>query len=81
MDKAVYVEWWDHASYRGWKEPDQEFYPIKVKTLGWLVKEDDEQIVVTHSLVIVEHDSNTGCIDPHVIVKGAVICRYDVDLR
>ena len=48
--KLVYIEWLDHCSFGSgcWntKESCENMEPILAKTIGWLVKETDEHLVV-----------------------------------
>lgn len=42
------VKWKDHAGEAGWKEDVKDFHsPALVKSVGWLLKEDDEGITLS----------------------------------
>ena len=46
--EGVYVEWWDAEACGGWEKIDdvrKDTLPV-IKTLGWLVREDDEMLVI-----------------------------------
>ena len=76
----IFVEWRDHATYHGWKDLSQKFSSIKVRTLGWLISEDKDQLVVAPAYTVVEDDTSASCGEPTVILKSAVIRRYDIDM-
>lgn len=45
--KPVLVEWRDACSSQGWQNPKLgNFDLLRVHTVGWLIQEDDEKIVV-----------------------------------
>lgn len=44
--KAVYVEWRDSAFLSGWRDVEG-FAPCIIRTLGWLVEEEEDFIIVS----------------------------------
>ena len=53
--KKVYVEWVDSARNNDWNTVDEinfktSFRPIEVETVGWLIHETDDYIVVAQSI-------------------------------
>ena len=53
--KKVYVEWVDSARNNDWNitgeiDLDVDFKPIEVETIGWLVHETDNYIMVAQSI-------------------------------
>lgn len=54
MHKRVYIEWIDSASLDGWqgKEALDDLRPYNCATLAFLVREDDEAYIVTHTFTL-----------------------------
>lgn len=73
--KVIYLEWVDACGADGWHQIGKDdFEPTTIRTLGFLLKEDDRKLVVTHSLS--EHYHNAYIIIP----KGWVRKRKYVKL-
>lgn len=72
--KPIFVKWLDHCSYTetNWKDTKscKSLSPVRVSTMGWLIKETKKYIVV------VNHLANNGKnVDAFCILKGAIIER------
>lgn len=78
--EAIYIEWMDHATYHGWKDPNQPFSPSPIATLGWLIQEDKKQLVVSPAIAFDDDGSPTSCAEPTVIIKATVTKRVDIEL-
>lgn len=71
---AVYLEWYDHATKVGWvseaevSDPDH-VYPILNYTMGWIVHETKDQLIVSHTI------NEDSCCDPLVILKACITRR------
>ena len=48
MRKAVYVEWTDSATTRGWTSEDRSG-PVLIKSIGWLIYRCEQFIIITTS--------------------------------
>lgn len=78
--KAVYLEWYDHASKQGWvdsedvSDPDH-VYPILNYTTGWIVEETKQYLIISHTI------NSDSCADPMVILKGTVIKRINISCK
>lgn len=63
IDKAVYVEWTDSMiSTHGWKLEDEIDHSLDlntVKTVGFILYEDEEKIVLAGDVLICPHDIET----------------------
>ena len=72
------VTWLDHQGSSGWKDlPDlEELKAPEATTLGWLVHEDNERIVLCSSLV---DESEWGSYD--MIIKSCVTSRQEYELH
>lgn len=48
--KLVYIEWLDHCSFSdgGWSELEEfdDVKPQLIKTVGWVLKEDNKMVIV-----------------------------------
>jgi hypothetical protein len=65
--EAVYIEWVDSAYKSGWQS-GEGFETMVIKTLGWLVHDEDEYVVVS------AHDDQFGGVScpmsiPRVAIK------------
>lgn len=70
---AIYVEWLDHCTYHGWRDTNEKFRPMLVRTLGFLVTEDSLRIVVSSA------QASTGDVaDPTTILKNDILLRQEV---
>jgi hypothetical protein len=51
--KLVYVEWLDHCSFTesDWKDAEEfdDLEPPLVKTIGWIIREDEKVLIVVSS--------------------------------
>lgn len=52
--KAIFVLWQDHHSFdrNVWHDPEDldDIKPLEVKTLGWLIKENKDHVIVAGHL-------------------------------
>jgi len=75
--KLVYIEWLDHCSFtdNDWKDIDEfdDVKPQLIKTVGWILKEDDKMIIVVSTKHEKEFD---GFDDKYTgdmcIIKGCI---------
>lgn len=68
--KAIYVEWVDALSISGWTDKkDPDISPQNVKTLGWLIKENNKMIAMSAC------DSGKEVNAVIVVPKGWIIKR------
>lgn len=75
--KVVCLEWMDSEAQGGWQKIDSINDDVKcceIITIGFLVKENSETLVVTTSV-----SSNGGAMDCLYIPKVAVVERLDID--
>ena len=71
LNKPVYIEWFDSLGCSpNWEfiEDDLDLEPIICKTLGFLMKESKEYIIIIPHLVEVEHQKQ-GCGDMMIYKK------------
>lgn len=70
--KAVYIEWDDSGYRTGWQDA-VSFEPCKIKTLGWLVSEDANCVVVSAC------EDGQGCVNcPMSIPRKAITLFQEV---
>lgn len=68
--KAVYLEWTDSSAFKGWQYPGVDTTPSKICSIGYLLEDKPDHIVITTSL------SNTGSfMDALTIPKCAITKR------
>lgn len=65
--KAVYLEWVDAAAENGWDADDKVGGIDYCKALGFLIKEDKEQIII--AATVSEKESNARIAIPKVWIK------------
>lgn len=75
MLKAIYLEWVDSQSFRGWSEERELSDPTPNKSIGWYVRETDEWIFISSSADL----DNKEWIDPVAIPKSAITKRLFVE--
>lgn len=70
----VYVEWLDHAGDATWLYADAEpdLSPVRCKTVGWVLAEDDTMLIVACSMGISKRPCSS--LRQH-IVKAAITQR------
>lgn len=73
--RAVYIEWNDHCTYFGWKDHEHEFPIFTVRTLGWLVQEDKDKVVVSASWTYLDDVA-----DPTIILKSDITKMVEIEL-
>lgn len=59
---AYYIEWWDHCNDQGRWEDDFKndgFGPIVIKSLGWVVRDEKNHVVIAQNSGI--EDSPSTC--------------------
>ena len=73
--KLVIVDWIDSCSSRGWveKEALQTSIPLPCRSVGWVIKEDKECIVLIAHLSDVTDDGNFGQGNGDITIPRAVI--------
>lgn len=78
VPEAVYVEWVDSTSAHPWTAPDDAPEPLVCKSIGWLVVERDDHIVVSASW----DSQDPGHFDaPISIPRVAIIGLWRLSLR
>lgn len=55
-ERIVEIRWQDTATAHGWHSGTDPINPSMCRTVGYLIKEDDEAIVVVESMVEAEPD-------------------------
>ncbi len=69
--RLVYVEWLDHADTSGdtaWQQVSElRTEPETCHTVGWLVRESEQSIVIAHTW------SEPEVVAPMVIVRAAIV--------
>ena len=75
--KAIYIEWNDACTSEGWLNAEEDaFNTSKIITVGFLVEENSEQIVISAS-----HSETTGnVLSVTVIPKGWIRKRRNIKL-
>jgi len=69
------LEWVDSEAQVGWQYVDNvRVTKLTVQSLGYLVKETDDVVVITTSI-----SANDGCMDCLTIPKVAITKRDDID--
>jgi hypothetical protein len=73
----VYLEWLDHAALHGWIEADEleHMHPVMNHTIGWIVNETEDYVVVSTTL-----NCEPSCSDPLLILKKLIVKRKKVKL-
>jgi len=70
--RAVYIEWLDHndlSDENAWVKIDElDPAPSKVRSLGFVVKETAESLVIAHSI-----GGDGECAGPFCVVKRAAV--------
>lgn len=76
--KLVYLEWRDACTKVGWvsKEDSDDCKLAMVYSIGFVLKENDEYITISHALT--EH---SDVADPISIDKASIVCRKDLDFE
>jgi hypothetical protein len=69
--RFVYIEWLDNSCHHGWHDADGEFGPMQIESVGWIVKEDKQTIVISTSWT--END----CVTEPLTILRACIERMD----
>lgn len=69
------VHWNDAITSYGWTGDDGTDDPL-IKSIGWLVHEDDKVVVLSTS--ISSHDS---VVDKIQILKSSIVARWEVVLK
>lgn len=68
--KGIYVVWEDHCGTDDWHELENvRTEGVVVYSLGWFIKENDDAIVITHSL------EGKGALGHSVILKATILKR------
>ena len=83
--KAIYLEWVDSAGFPEWqtKEEIDELVPYVVRTVGILVKETEETLIVAVAETVDMGEAGfKECYNGIMsIPRVAVTMRYDIDLE
>ena len=78
--QLIYVKYYDHAGSNGggWVQTSEiNFAPLVIETIGWVIYEDEIQLVVSHTRCWREPD--TTCQRTYVI-KSCILEREEVKL-
>ena len=74
----VWIEWVDSATRSGWQDPKEADHPLMhCQTLGWLVMENDEKVVVALNGVF-DDTSRVPFGEVVTIPKRAIVKRRKV---
>lgn len=75
--KSIQVRWLDSSSLSGWSSQGKEAKsPCMIQSRGFLVREDADSIILTHSVCDPKH-FRRPVMDPVTIPKAAVVSRSD----
>jgi len=75
-DNPYYIEWWDACTEHGWMELEElkdDNSLTKCVTLGFIVKENEHCIVVSHTVALGGFNSYISIPTKWVILKKRVI--------
>lgn len=76
MNRIVHIRWIDSGSSSGWCLMPVPKLELNIETIGFVLEEDEERIVVTTSV------SDMGCaMDPLAIPKCCILEMYDVEIN
>lgn len=67
-----YIEWLDHCTYSrpGWHDTDDTLSPSRVATVGWVLEEGDDFIIVKNNICTEDgHHLHAQCILKSTIVR------------
>ncbi len=73
-NKIVYLKWLDHCRYPGWLDDDKSYPPMGVETIGFILSETDDYIVISNSLTDVDSAN-----DPFTIIKSCILEFHEVE--
>ena len=76
MDSPYYIEWWDACTEHGWmdlEELNKDNNLTKCVTLGFIVKESKQAIVVSHTIAEDGFNSYISIPAKWVIVKKRIV--------
>jgi hypothetical protein len=81
--KLVLVKWVDAAADDGGWVPnaEAELAPVATWTVGWVVREDDEHIVVCNTINGLDHVSGRIVIPTHMVKDIKVIGHGSVEIE
>lgn len=76
----VIIDWLDHSGSCGWKSKlDYPKAPIyTIRTLGWLVYEDSQKVVIHNNQVMDNDNDDTG--GESVIIKKNIINKWILEV-
>ena len=74
--KAVKVRWLDSCSKGGWCTPEEAESIQEIESAGWLVREEKDFIVISHSFCA-EHENFA---EPMTIPMRAIVDSYVIEL-
>jgi len=75
--KALLVEWIDSASDHGWEKiKDSEIEHESCITLGFLVKESEDFIMIAHSIDQANDSANGRIQIPKVAIKSRKVIQW-----
>jgi len=66
--KMIYIEWVDSATHYGWRDRDEKYLPLTITSIGFVLSETEDNIVISTSLDGV----NEMAIGPMVIPKCSI---------
>lgn len=75
--KSVFIVWLDSTSLESWihLEEAQELSPSKVVSMGWIIHESDEYLVLASSI-----GEDDVCLSPTIILKAAILHMEETPL-
>ncbi len=83
--KIVVVTWRDSHRYTYQMEADEEVACCTIKTVGWLVSENEKQIVLSQDdiegdirgVIVIPRENIVGLVDPTVSVESRKMVRVN----
>jgi len=68
--KKVYLKWRDSTSWNGWHNlPLTDYKIVEIETIGFVIKETKNKIVIAHSISSENHVNGILAIPKGVIIK------------
>lgn len=71
----IMVDWLDHTADASWSENIDEHNPELCRSVGWLIKEDDDTLKIANAI---SKDSGLGGIQ--VVLKSCVMEVWEVHM-
>lgn len=76
----VYLEWKDHCMHGNWADDVDDFHgPAHVRTVGWILKEDDEGVTVAQSINTGDEDAQHNPGNLIYLLKSCIVKRTKIE--